>query len=403
MAESNFPYLLSNAVHARTGEPLAGARRWAVVDHEGVRVGLMGLIEEEWLATLTCLEPGDVRYTDYAETARELEPFLRARGCDLVVALTHSRSPNDERLAREAPGLDLILGGHDHDVYRRVVAGTPVIKSGTDFRELTRVVVTLGEGPARPDGGPRRPAVEWSAVPVLAADPVDREAEAMVREYNEGLAKTMDVVVGAAGTDLDFRFARIRTGETSGANWVADEMLRAGQAHGAHAALVNSGTLRADDVLPAGPLRVRDLNNLLPMLDELCVVALTGAQLLEALENGVSQWPKHEGRFPAVAGIRFAFDGRRAPGRRVDVGSCTVQGRPLDLDEEYRLVTKNYLRSGRDGYDVFTRVRLVADSEYVPLLPVLVREAVKRGEPVCAAEDGRVRNLTKAGAPAADW
>ena len=37
--------------------------------------------------------------------------------------------------------------------------------------------------------------------------------------------------------------------------------------------------------------------NLLPMLDELCLLQLTGAQVLEALENSVSQYPRLEGRF----------------------------------------------------------------------------------------------------------
>ena len=58
---------------------------------------------------------------------------------------------------------------------------------------------------------------------------------------------------------------------------------------------VNSGTLRADDVFPPGAFLMKDLVTLLPMLDELCVLQLTGSQVLEALENGVSMYPKLEG------------------------------------------------------------------------------------------------------------
>ena len=39
------------------------------------------------------------------------------QGCELVIALTHMRWPNDTRLAREAPEIDLVLGGHDHDFH----------------------------------------------------------------------------------------------------------------------------------------------------------------------------------------------------------------------------------------------------------------------------------------------
>ncbi len=36
--------------------------------------------------------------------------------CDFIVALTHMRQPDDERLAVEAKDVDLILAGHDHSV-----------------------------------------------------------------------------------------------------------------------------------------------------------------------------------------------------------------------------------------------------------------------------------------------
>lgn len=74
----------------------------------------MGLVEHEWLATLASIEVGDVTYIDFVEEGRRLEPLLRQAGCDVVVALTHMRVPNDQRLGREVPGIDIILGGHDH-------------------------------------------------------------------------------------------------------------------------------------------------------------------------------------------------------------------------------------------------------------------------------------------------
>lgn len=38
-----------------------------------------------------------------------------------MVALTHMRGPNDRRLAEQATGIDLILGGHDHDYFSQQV------------------------------------------------------------------------------------------------------------------------------------------------------------------------------------------------------------------------------------------------------------------------------------------
>eukprot|EP00745_Piridium_sociabile_P039278 TRINITY_DN73100_c0_g1_i2.p3 TRINITY_DN73100_c0_g1~~TRINITY_DN73100_c0_g1_i2.p3 ORF type:complete len:132 (+),score=4.57 TRINITY_DN73100_c0_g1_i2:533-928(+) len=53
------------------------------------------------------------------------------------------RCYNDARLAREAQDIDLIMGGHDHDYYGVTQIGkSVVIKSGSDFRELTKIVIT---------------------------------------------------------------------------------------------------------------------------------------------------------------------------------------------------------------------------------------------------------------------
>lgn len=62
-----------------------------------------------------------------------------------------------------------------------------------------------------------------------------------------------------------------------------------------------AATSRSDVIHPAGPLICRDLVSILPMLDETVVLQATGQQLLEALENGVSTYPKLEGRFPQVS------------------------------------------------------------------------------------------------------
>ena len=80
----------------------------------------------------------------------------KEHGCDVVIALTHMRVPNDKKLSEECNGLDLILGGHDHfsvvggsrlELLEKATAVTcdvipadkecvPFVKSGTDFREL---------------------------------------------------------------------------------------------------------------------------------------------------------------------------------------------------------------------------------------------------------------------------
>ena len=99
-------------------------------------------------------------------------------------------------------------------------------------------------------------------------------------------------------TPLDGRFNYVRTRESALGNFIADIMKTVTSAD---VALINSGTFRSDGIHPEGDFRLRDLMSILPIMDTVVVIEVTGNQLLEALENGVSKTPRLEGRFPHVS------------------------------------------------------------------------------------------------------
>jgi 5'-nucleotidase len=113
---------------------------------------------------------------------------------------------------------------------------------------------------------------------------------------------------------------------------------------------------------------------LLPIGTVNCVQTL---KVVEALENGVSMYPKLEGRFPCVAGVTFTFDPTLPPNARVLASSVKVGGEPVDLAREYSVAVKAYLRQGKDGYTVFTKGRLISDEEDCPIIPTLIRNSFK--------------------------
>ncbi len=81
------------------------------------------------------------------------------------------------------------------------------------------------------------------------------------------------------------------------------------------------------------------------MLDESCVLELTGSQIVAALENGFCMYPKLEGRFPQLSGVKVTFDASLPPGGRVR--SVTgPNGEPLELERTYKVLTKEYLSHG---------------------------------------------------------
>eukprot|EP00096_Caligus_rogercresseyi_P000129 TRINITY_DN1033_c0_g2_i3.p1 TRINITY_DN1033_c0_g2~~TRINITY_DN1033_c0_g2_i3.p1 ORF type:complete len:198 (-),score=40.74 TRINITY_DN1033_c0_g2_i3:83-613(-) len=152
-------------------------------------------------------------------------------------------------------------------------------------------------------------------------------------------------------------------------------------------ALLNSGTFRSDQIHSAGPFFLKDLCSILPMIDPLVLLSISGAQVLECLENGVSQWPKSEGRFPQVSGIKFAFDPLKPPGSRVDENFVKIGDEYLKRDSNYRMVTKAYLAMGKDGYDVLKSTGVLIDEENGPQLSYAVQNHFK----AIAMKEGRTR------------
>ncbi|KAI3425775.1 hypothetical protein D9Q98_007750 [Chlorella vulgaris] len=461
-AECNFPWLMANVLDVDSGSPLGGAIPTALFKWQGVQVGIVGLAEQEWLTTLASVEADDIRFLDFVQEGTRLAQELREQGAEVVLALTHMRLPNDLQLAGAVPGIDVVLGGHDHDYFliRSQPHGTPVVKSGTDFQDLTEIQITLSEystaaaagtaagaaegepqaqalpgahraelpglvgtlvgssssgatspcPPASPQleaavaasggagGAPAAAAYQCEASASLASSlstcraaggaaggpfvtvkcvrhtitsdiPEDPEVAAIVQRYRKVMGERMDVVVGTTAVDLDGRFATVRTAESNLGNFIADVWREACHAD---VALCNGGTFRSDSMHPAGDLTHRDLVTILPMLDETVVIQVSGKQLVAALENGVSQWPKHEGRFPQVSGLRFAFDASKPAGHRIVSGSVTVGGNPLQADQVYSLATKKYLAEGHDGYEALKGAPLLCDADCTPLLPTVL-------------------------------
>ena len=132
-------------------------------------------------------------------------------------------------------------------------------------------------------------------------------------------------------------------------NLIADAMLERVRSQGIDVAIQNGGGIRAS--IDQGPVTMGEVLTVLPFQNTLSTFQVTGAVLLEALENGVSQVEEGAGRFPQVAGMTYAFDAAQPAGSRIS--DVMIAGAPLDLEKTYGVVSNNYVRNGGDGYKMF--------------------------------------------------
>ncbi|XP_059471868.1 snake venom 5'-nucleotidase isoform X2 [Neocloeon triangulifer] len=379
VSRTNFPWLMSNVLDNETGRPLADGKITHVVQWGGHKIGLIGLVEREWLDTLASINTDEVTFINYIEAGKKLAQQLKEEGCEYVIALTHMRTPNDVLLIEGVPEIDLFLGGHDHVYDVQLVDGRYLIKSGTDFRQMSKITLTFTG---------KNVDVDIEEINVTSKYPEDDGLKKELEKYSAVIAEKMEEVLGTFAVPLDGRFASIRTSETNLGNWVCDVILAA---TGADFVLLNSGTLRSDREHCAGEFTLRDLMSVLPMMDCLTVLSVTGSQILKMLENSVSQYPRLEGRFPQVSGISFGFDPNASAGQRVDPQFVRIGDEYLSLDQRYKLATKKYVAQGKDGYDCLRESKILVDADDC----VELRTAIQNHFHAIKMRQGQTKRHTK--------
>lgn len=339
VGKCTFPWLIANVLDPDLGEdvPIGNAKRTHMLTtSNGIKVGLIGLGEREWLATINSLPPNLV-YKSASATARELVPKLREQGAEIVICLSHMREPNDNKLAEQTDGLiDIILGGHDHYYSHSFIKGTHVLRSGTDFKQLSYI-----EARRKTDGSKRWDFDIWRR-DITSEVPEHEETAKLVGELTSKLQKSLSRPIGWTAMPLDARFSTVRIKESNLGNFVCDVMRRY---HNADCTIMASGTIRGDQVYPPGVVRIKDITTCFPFEDPVVCLRVKGQAIWDALENGVSTYPALEGRFPQVSNIVFEFDPSREPGKRLNF--MQIGGRPYNPEDVYVLVTRGYMGRGK--------------------------------------------------------
>jgi 2',3'-cyclic-nucleotide 2'-phosphodiesterase (5'-nucleotidase family) len=307
-----------------------------ITTSNGIKVGLIGLGEREWLETINSLPP-NLEYRSATAVAKELVPKLREDGAEIIVCLSHMREPNDNKLAEQTEGLiDIILGGHDHFYAHSLINGTHVLRSGTDFKNLSYIEARRKEDdPSKWDFDIWRRDIVSS----IEEDPSTlKTVDELTSKLNQSLARP----IGYTATPLDARFSTVRLKESNIGNFVCDVMR---QHHGADCTIMASGTIRGDQIYPPGAIRIKDITTCFPFEDPVVLLRVTGQAIFDALENSVAMYPALEGRFPQVSNIRFEFDPSRPRGERVLWAE--IGGKPYEPEKLYVLCTRGYMGRGK--------------------------------------------------------
>jgi len=370
--EADTEFLATNYKLENT--PLNGEfKKYAIREFGDSRIGFIALNLEP-KGMISEGNYNGLEYIDAVEAANASAWWLKnVEHCDMVVAITHigydpAVPPGDKNLAESTRDIDIIIGGHSHDLIDPSKSKLQWRVRNLDGREvLVTQVGKQGKNVGKISIDLNNRTAEYNVIPVTKQydDRLDPSMAGLIAPYRAGVDSLMRVPVGKTAKELGQSSPELL-------NWTTDIVLERGRriASDVDFAILNKGGLRRG--LPKGTITEGQIITMLPFDNHIQIIDIKGADLLEAFVqmakvdgNGVSD------------GVYIEYtiaDGKP------EIVSATLNGRPIEPDRTYRVATIDYLAGGGDYMPSLARHTTVAASEKVLYADVLDYLKAQRGK-----------------------
>lgn len=260
---------------------------------------------------------------------------------DIVILLSHLGLSDDEQLAREIPGIDIILGGHTHHLLKsgKVINNTLICGAG-------KFGAYVGEVMLKYDTDARSIIRKEAAV-----NPVDHQQPSQgslekIKNLIERSQQKLDESIGHLEEDLELSWYE----ESQFAQLLADALKE--WCH-TEISMVNSGVLL--EPLQQGPITLGDLHRICPHPINPCRVMLRGDKLKEVIQqsltermqnlevNGFGFRGKVLGKM-VFTGVTFYSE--RLEDGLVHIREIRINGESIDFNRDYSIATLDMFTFG---------------------------------------------------------
>lgn len=382
ISEVNCPMLGANVIDTRTNQPYL--KPYTMLERDGLKIAIVGMLTPAIPNWLTENLWSEMRFDDMVESARYWMDFLQKNEHpDVIIGLFHSGKEGgiitngieedaSFRIAREIPGFDLILFGHDHTRHVETITtleGKNVLcinpaNNANAVGDAT-IEITLKKGKIVDK------KVEGSIVDVTG-EAID---EAMMAHFQPQIDEINEFVNREIG-----QFKRtIHVRDSYFGNSAFNDFIQNLQLQITGADIAFNAPLSFDAVIHEGPVRVSDMFNLYKYENQLYVMRLTGEEIRRHLEMSYDQWVntmkspddhlmlitektiRDQQRlgfqnlffnFDSAAGIDYEVDVTKPDGEKVRILQMS-NGEPFDLEKWYNVAINSY--RGNGGGELLTR------------------------------------------------
>ena len=390
VAQARFPMLSAN-----TWKP-DGTHKfkpWTIIDRRGVKIGIVGATTPGVMVWDAENVRGKVSLTDIVPAVKTAVQEVKAAGANIVIVSVHSGlneassydtvttglpSENvSERIAREIPGIDLVVYGHSHKEQPDLHIGKTLLVQPRNWATSVGVAhLSLTR-----DGGAWRVASSRGETIQSRGHAEQAAVLAVSQSPHKATVAYANAVIGT--TPVAWRGDSARLIDTPLIDLITEVERKAAKAD-----LASSAAFTLDASLAAGPITVARIAQLYPYDNTLRAVRISGKQLRDYLEYSARYYTRVEnGRpvpdpeipgynFDMVSGADYTIDLSRPIGSRVT--SLVYKGRPVTATDTFTLALNNYRQTGGGGYAMLKDAPVVFDQQQ-EIRQLLIDEVRSRG------------------------
>ncbi len=395
-----FPMVVANVDFSGAPELNGKIPPYVIIERGGEQIGILGITQADSRVRPV---PGVVFDSDYVGIAQAVIDELTAQGVNKIILLSHLGYFADLELAPQLRGVDVIVGSDTNTLLSNTLPDAegpyPAVTQNADGD--TALVVqayfrlqVMGRLDVEFDANGVVTAWRGDDIALTADITPDADMAELVAQLREPIGDFLSQPVGETTLFLEGAREVCRFEECAMGNLIADAMRIY---TGVQIAFQNGGGIRAS--IEAGEITVQEVLDVLPFSNTITTFELSGADIVTALENGVSRVDATDGtgRFLQVSGLRYEYDGSQPAGQRItnvevmdDSGNYDV----LDPDEVYTIATNDFLYAGGDDYTVFAE-NSRSGVDFGVTLDEVVREYISTHTPLTLANEGRITRVDR--------
>ena len=441
LSGANFPYINAN-VYVDDGDKDPSndqpyfqpyiIKDKTFIDSDGkqknVKIGYIGFVPPQIMTWDKDNLTNKVIAKDIVASANRYVPEMKAKGADVIIAIPHSGMMNSPYIENEEnasyhlakiDGIDAILFGHSHRVFpgdeelnafngvdasKGTIFGKPATMPGFWGSHLGVVDLTLiksGQGWKVSDGKSHVRAISRrEGSQAVAQVEADAQINQAVVTEHQGTLAYMRRKIGVSTADINSFFALVQDDPSiqivnNAQIWYVENIIRGTSYEGmpvlSAGAPFKAGGRGGPDYytdVPKGDITLKNVTDLYIYPNDLKVVKLTGAQIVEWLEVAAGQFNQIDTtssapqnlinsafptfNFDVIDGINYRINAMQparynTEGKLVNESShriedVTFQGKPLDKKAFFLVATNNYRASGGGNVPNLTGDTVVIDA-----------------------------------------